>query len=255
MAREQPPQRPPAVQRLRIRYGKVGPLRFASHRDIARTLERAVRRAGLPVAYSSGFSPHPRLSYANPAPTGAASCAEYVEIGLTAALDPAQVRALLTDALSPGLPVTSVVEAAPGEKLAEALTASVWRIEWAVPAGRADAAFVDLRAAGVAEVRRESARGLRVLDVAAALRAGTVDADEDGLSRLRVLLSHGEPLVRPDDVVRALAERDAELATAPPPRYTRLAQGVIQPPGDRTAVTVAGVGLCLPPGEDDPGRC
>ena len=58
-------------------------MRFASHRDIARAIERGVRRAGLPVAYSAGFSPHPKISYSGGAPTGAASEAEYLEISLT----------------------------------------------------------------------------------------------------------------------------------------------------------------------------
>ena len=55
---------------------------------MARAMERGVRRAGLPVAYSAGFSPHPKISYSGGAPTGAASEAEYLEISLTAGLDP-----------------------------------------------------------------------------------------------------------------------------------------------------------------------
>ena len=61
----------------------------------------SARSAGreVPMAYSSGFSPHPRISYANAAPTGAASEAEYLEIGLTVACDPEQVRGDLDAAL------------------------------------------------------------------------------------------------------------------------------------------------------------
>src|SRR3954469_198128 len=62
---DQPASQTPAVQKLRIRYAKRGRLRFTSHRDFARALERAIRRAGLPIAFSSGFSPHPKISYAN----------------------------------------------------------------------------------------------------------------------------------------------------------------------------------------------
>jgi radical SAM-linked protein len=71
--RQQPEQQAPPVQRLRIRYAKRGRLRFTSHRDFSRAFERAVARARIPVAYSSGFNPHPRISYAGAAPTGAAS--------------------------------------------------------------------------------------------------------------------------------------------------------------------------------------
>ncbi|MDR0416810.1 MAG: TIGR03936 family radical SAM-associated protein, partial [Propionibacteriaceae bacterium] len=89
MPRRQPPQQPPPVQRLVVRYAKRGPARFASHRDFARAFERALRRAGAPMAYSSGFNPHQRVSWANPAPTGAESEAEMVEIGLAEPVDPA----------------------------------------------------------------------------------------------------------------------------------------------------------------------
>ena len=49
--------------RVRLRFTKVGKIRWTSHRDVARMWERAIRRAGLPVAYSAGFSPRPRLHF------------------------------------------------------------------------------------------------------------------------------------------------------------------------------------------------
>ncbi len=75
------PPPPPTVQRLRVHYTKRGRLRFSSHRDFQRAFERALRRAAVPMAYSAGFSPHPKVSYAGAAPTGVASEAEYLEIG------------------------------------------------------------------------------------------------------------------------------------------------------------------------------
>ena len=75
-----------------------------------RAFERAVVRARLPMAYSSGFHPHPRISYAGAAPTGAASEAEYLEIGLAEVVDPADVAAALAEALPDGLDVLTVVE-------------------------------------------------------------------------------------------------------------------------------------------------
>ena len=112
IAAKQPEQnQAPVVQRIRIRYAKRGPLRFTSHRDFARAFERAVRRAGVPIAYSQGFTPHPKISYASAAPTGVASEAEYLEIGLQATVDPDQVRPALDAALSPGLDVLEAVAA------------------------------------------------------------------------------------------------------------------------------------------------
>jgi radical SAM-linked protein len=227
MARPTPVRRPDPVQRLRVRYAKLGPARFASHRDIARALERAIRRAEIPVAYSSGFSPHPRLSYANPAPTGAASRAEYLHIGLAQTRDPDLVRQLLTRAMPAGLPITSVVPIEPGEKLADLLTASAWRVELGVGVDpvrltAACARLVDGPDAVI--VRRQSGRGERVLDVRAALRGLSVDGTD-----LMVLLAHGEPSVRPDDVVAALGQLDSSL-TSGDVRFTRLAQGRLDGP-------------------------
>src|SRR5947199_2978103 len=106
MARVQPGEAanpaPPTVVRIRLRFAKRGRLRFLSHRDIARSFERAVRRAGLPVAHSHGFNPHPRLSWMGAAPTGSASEAEYVEIGLTRLVDPRELLAALDAALPDG---------------------------------------------------------------------------------------------------------------------------------------------------------
>src|ERR1700748_1831581 len=92
---------PPVVQRLIVRYAKRSRMRFASHRDIARAVERAVRKARVPIAYSAGFTPHPKISYAGAAPTGTASEAEYLELSLTAQRDVADVRDRL-DAALPG---------------------------------------------------------------------------------------------------------------------------------------------------------
>src|SRR6476469_10862038 len=101
MSRRQPegPAHVPPVQRVRLQYAKRGRLRFTSHRDFARAFERALRRAEIPMGYSAGFSPHPKISYVGAAPTGVASEAEYLEIGLARAVDPEQVRAALDDAL------------------------------------------------------------------------------------------------------------------------------------------------------------
>jgi len=129
-----------------------------------------------------------------------------------------------------------------------------------------EAALARLRAGECSEVVRTSGRGERRLDVAGALRAasveaswnaGTVPAFHDGtVPVLTVLLAHGQPLVRPEDVVTALAALDPRLGGAEPPRCTRLAQGrLVTPDGGPAAgvvLTLADAALCLPPGEDDP---
>lgn len=67
---------------LRVRYSKTGKIRFTGHRDVVRMWERALRRSGLPVAWSEGFSPRPRISLGLALPTGAESLAEYLDVVL-----------------------------------------------------------------------------------------------------------------------------------------------------------------------------
>ncbi|MCE1173417.1 MAG: TIGR03936 family radical SAM-associated protein [Propionibacteriales bacterium] len=225
-ARKQPPQQPPPVQRLRVRYAKRGRARFASHRDFGRAFERALRRAGVPMAFSSGFHPHPRISYVNAAPTGAASEAEYLEIGLAEVRDPAQVRDDLNAAMPDGLAIVEVAEAAAGS-LPELLAASTWQVEWTVDRAGLKVAIAALLAADEVLVQRQAKSGLRSFDVRGAVLA--LHDDEAGFV---VTVRTTEPLVRPDDVVAALRQLAPELPQTPA-LFTRLAQG----PWDGAAVT------------------
>ena len=74
---------PLTQQRLRIRFGKHGPLRFVGHLDLSKTWERVLRRAEIPLEYSQGFNPRPRMQFAAALPVGATSESEYLDIWLT----------------------------------------------------------------------------------------------------------------------------------------------------------------------------
>ena len=224
--RDQPEQQAPPVQRLRVRYAKRGRLRFTSHRDFSRAFERAIVRARVPMAYSSGFNPHPRISYAGASPTGAASEAEYLEIGLAREVDPAQVLSALDEALPSGLDVLEVVESR-GGSLADLLEASVWRIT--VPdlePDDADRAVTGFLEADEVLVERMTKKGLRTFDCRAAVvsmssaRSGT----RDSCAILEVVLRHGTPAVRPDDVLAGLRSLSG-LEAGSAPLHERLAQG------------------------------
>jgi len=228
------------------------------------------------MAYSAGFNPHPRISFANAAPTGAASEAEYLEIAVTRRCDPELLRAALDSALPPGLDVVELVEAS-GGPLADRLEASVWQVELpgVAPEQAADAVATFLAAERV-EVQRLMKTGMRTFDArAAVLRAEVVDhpwpgtgarvvagpagpvgavaagggadvqADTGGAlvtvrpcAILRLVVRHTTPAVRPDDVLVALRAQ-ASLAPPSPPRMTRLAQGPLTPDGGAVADPLA----------------
>jgi radical SAM-linked protein len=232
MAPDTPPHRAdqrPVRQRLIVRYAKRGRMRFASHRDIARAIERGVRRAGLPIAHSAGFTPHPKISYAGAAPTGTASEAEYLELSLTDVCVTAEVASQLDAALPDGIDVIDVTEEA-ASLGAMAFEASLWDV--ALPGigqDQAAAAAEAFLASDAVEVERLTSKGIRTMDARAAvvsIEAGWRAAGEAGAGYaiLRMVVRHLTPAVRPDDILAAL-RRVAGLAPSAPALVTRLAQG------------------------------
>ncbi|CUR56420.1 conserved hypothetical protein [metagenome] len=218
--REQPEQQAPPVQRLRIRYAKRGRLRFTSHRDFSRAFERAVFRARVPMAYSSGFNPHPRISYAGAAPTGSASEAEYLEIALAQVVDPDDVRAQLEEALPDGLDILEVVESA-GGSLADLLTGSHWQITSSGEPDVAAQAVEAFLAEEVVTVERMTKKGMRAFNC----RAAVISLEARG-AVLDLVLRHEVPAVRPDDVLTGLAAVTG-FDAGEAPTLTRLTQGVL----------------------------
>jgi radical SAM-linked protein len=215
-------------------------MRFTSHRDFARAFERAIQRANIPIAYSSGFSPHPKISYASAAPTTVASEAEYLEIGLREPREPAEVARALDAALAPGLDIVEAVEAH-GGSLGERIEASRWRLE--LPGVDPDAlrhaveAFLD---APQVMVERLTKQGRRAMDARAPVISLTmIDIEPEAPSEVSVVpcaildlvVRQVTPSVRPDDVLSGLRVV-AGLEPAVPPRATRLAQGMLSAHAD-----------------------
>jgi radical SAM-linked protein len=239
MARRVPegPPPPPVVQRIRIRYAKRGRLRFTSHRDFARAFERALRRADVPMGYSAGFTPHPKISYVGASPTGVASEAEYLEIGLARTMDVEQLRAELDAALPDGLDLVEAVVAGPGS-LADRMEASAWRIELpGVPEAVARDAVERFLACDEVGIERLTKSGRRLVDARSPVVRATVasvgsDGDHQPHAIIDLVVRQVTPAVRPDDVVAAL-RTVAGLAPVAPPLAVRQAQG---PLGEQAAI-------------------
>ncbi|GIF72203.1 radical SAM protein [Asanoa siamensis] len=186
----------------------------------------------MPIAFSQGFTPHPKISYASAAPTGTASEAEYLEIGLQAEVEPDWVRSALDEALSPGLDVLDAAVAS-GESLADRIDASRWRLE--LP-GLTDTAVSDavtkFRDSSEVMVERQTKQGRRSFDTRAAvvsievINSGPAASGGSGepCAILDVVVRQVTPSVRPDDVLAGLRVV-ADLEPPVPPRATRLAQG------------------------------
>lgn len=118
--------------KLRLRSSKLGKVRFTSHRDAARIWERALRRAGLPIASTEGFTPRPKVSFGLALPTGAESVAEYLDIELRSDAGDVDLQDLplrLSSALPNGFDVLVAAVREPGTlSLQEAVTSCTWEL-------------------------------------------------------------------------------------------------------------------------------
>jgi radical SAM-linked protein len=121
---------------LRVKFTKVGKIRFTSHRDVARMWERALRRSGIPVARSQGFNPRPLVAFGLALPTGAESLAEYLDATLEGERPADHLGDLgglgdrLSDFLPEGIDVAALAVLPGGTaSLQQEVTSCAWELE------------------------------------------------------------------------------------------------------------------------------
>jgi radical SAM-linked protein len=202
----------PTTARVRLRYAKHGKVRWTSHRDAARIWERALRRAGIAVAYTEGFSPRPRLHFGLALPTGYESECELLDVDLAVerdgrdAADPPSLPARLTAALPAGFTVTAVAVLAGGEpSLQQDVTSCSWYLELrdvSPPAAEhavrtaLDAAMLPLARSRKGQERLDDLRpGILALSVGA--------TTQDGLATLEADLATQPRALRPSELLAA----------------------------------------------------
>ncbi|MFQ6672303.1 MAG: TIGR03936 family radical SAM-associated protein, partial [Candidatus Tectimicrobiota bacterium] len=232
--KEELPERPPArreppplsVQRLRVRFAKEGLLRFLSHLELARAIKRALRRAELPVAYSQGFNPQPRVSFGPALAVGVASQWELFDLELIKLMRPAHVLERLRAVLPEGLRVIEVsqvpLKAPPPDEAVSAQTFQVsgrtaaFRPPDGVPARRAHRRRLEaFLAQETIPYMRHKGRRTVELDLRPLIEeARVVDAEDDWLM-VHLLLPFGRAgSARPHEVMEVCyGLADEELAT------------------------------------------
>ena len=133
-----PTQAPPSerICRLRIQFAKTGSMAFLSHLDLMRLLERALRRSGLPISFTGGFHPLPRVQIALALPLGAEADGEWMDMEFTEALDPLQLQQGLQPLLPPGITLLSVAEVpVSSPSLSQEIRAAVWSFDVELESG------------------------------------------------------------------------------------------------------------------------
>lgn len=190
--------------RVRLRFRKEGDLRWISHRDLARTLERMFRRAGLPLSMSEGFHPKPRISFPLALAVGIAGLDEVLELELTEERSAEDVLDTLRSAAPPGLCFTSAEVMPPGTRKTQ-----VRRVTYEVPLpaerrSAAHSAAVALLAEATHPVERETSR--HPVDLRSYVESLAV---VDGTLRFDVKVT-GEGSARPREVLEAVGLTDLE---------------------------------------------
>jgi radical SAM-linked protein len=151
--------------KVRVRYSKLGKVRFVGNLDVTRIWERALRKAAIPVAYSTGFSPRPRLSFGLALPMAAGSVAEYVDIELVGEFAVAGLAQRLTEALPEGFDVMALSEKFPGQvSLQQDVVACDWEIVVDDNARDALGASIDAALAAPALLLERERKGERSTD-------------------------------------------------------------------------------------------
>ncbi len=127
------------MQRLRIRFSRGEEIKFISHLDIVRLWQRAFNRAGIEIAYSTGFTPHPRIALAAPLPLGITSEAELMDIVIVKGVAPQFFVSALNQQLPPGLRVDKVFPISPDlPSLQSQINQAEYRVDVETTSGPAD---------------------------------------------------------------------------------------------------------------------
>jgi radical SAM family uncharacterized protein/radical SAM-linked protein len=204
-ARTPPPRKgsPLPTRRYRARFGKSGRLRFLGHLDLTRHLLRALRRAGLPLVYSQGFNPKPRVSFAPALAVGVASEGEYLDFELSRPLPAEGLRETINAALPAGIRFRAVREIRAGlPGLGDAIRAARYRATLDEGAGLA-AALAEFESAGPARVHRTGKDGKeRVFDLAEEI----LELERRDERSIAITLAHhpDRASLRPDEALRAI---------------------------------------------------
>jgi radical SAM-linked protein len=176
--------------KVRLAYRKLGKVRFLGHLDMARLWERGLRKAGLPVAMSAGFTPRPKLSFGLALPTGAESLVELLDVTFDQTLDVHALPELLTSALPPGVDVIDADAVAPTSwSLQEDVTATTWVMAVDAPELDLDERVAAVRRSPEIWVERERKGERRRDDV----RPGIIDLRVVSFDELSTETTHGLP--------------------------------------------------------------
>ena len=192
--------------KLRITYSQTGPLKYISHLDLIKLWERLLRRAGIPLAYSHGFTPHPKITVASPLPVGFEGLREVMEITLTSPISPREFEAKVRPCLPEGLDIVQV-EVAEDETLSLPQRVVASEYEVVLPdcqeKDKLAQAVEELMSKGSLPFRREKGGKVREYDLRPLIK-GLKVTEGPGCALWMLLETSPSATARPEDVLKAL---------------------------------------------------
>jgi radical SAM-linked protein len=200
------------VQRIQFRFMKGAAVRFISHLDSLRAFERAMRRARLPLAFSQGYNPRPKISLYVPLPVGATSEAELGCIDLATKMEPEELRERLNAALPPDFSLLAAEEIPfEGAHSASKIDTAEYEVEAAAPEppeeGTVRRAVETFLAAPEWPFLRKSQKSEKTVDLRQPVLALEFLEAEGTYARFRMTINiGGEGGARPREVIAALSE-------------------------------------------------
>ncbi len=217
---------------IRIKYSKTEEGRFLSHLDLMRTMERAFRRAGLPLAFSEGFNPHPKVSFASALAVGVTSEGEYLDVELQEEISIEEIKERLGEALPSGLVVLGIKEVRERKKSLTALI-NIARYNIRVPLEDSVKdeeifeAIEQLRQASEIYVTRSGKRGTRQVDIKQGIFRIEGKIADSNLELRADLQTGSEGNVKPAEVLAAL-DRQGRIFSGKQPRIHRVGLFIIE---------------------------
>lgn len=200
---------------VRMKYSKTNAGRFMSHLDLLRTVERVFRRAELPLAFSEGYNPHPKISFGSALAVGVTSDGEYLDVELRDELSPELIEAKLIEALPSGINISKVIKL---DKRTQSLTAQINMAAYTVSVPLAQKLtghelhelILSVLAQPSLCVDRDGKKGVKQVDIRKGIYHLEGKTEADKMILVMQVQTGSEGNVRPEEVVEAL-RRTGEL--------------------------------------------
>ena len=156
----------PDYFRVRMKYKKEGEIKHISQLEFMSSIFRAINRGGIPIAFSEGFHPHPRLSLGHALPCGMESSAEYLDMVLLSGMRPSRLAGILNDELPEGIRFISAGHLHPGSpSLSSSITGLAYEVDLGSPVFSIDMIIEEFMKRGEIQIRRVSKSGEQDVDI------------------------------------------------------------------------------------------